>query len=687
MTRLPFDFYQRWTLSQVWPFASSQPRTKSADVKAEADSRLAPRASAPFASSAKPDPLDEFPAQLSPFHHLVILLTRFACSNFPHLLPRVLFAEETIGPLVRWRTGGGAAELVREFAGAQVENAKEGEGAGPGFRAFWIGADARTPQEVRRATPDSRRASTLLYLHGGGFSLGSVAFYAEALMRILAKINTLERAGTPAEARVVAVEYDLAPTARFPEPLLQCLRCYAHLVEVEHIDPNAITIAGDSAGANLAMGLLLCLSGQARGDPRFAEREWSCLPMPGKALLLSPWADLRPSKAHAFAAIRASLGEQERNRAARSNRSGRSSRGLKGSSRGKQKETSNDVQRGAATRATEAGLKGARPSDYTEAVAYNEWDFVAAESLLHYAQIYAGVLRIPRRVRGPFGWIAQICAIIATSEENDGKAGPLYERCKREISRVSSPPSPWKTGIQQGKAPVSGRGKAATFMDPPRAVAALGQPPRHLARALHEALMEPLPILGRRPVTSDTSTSATADGGLDPLFPPHERRTTTVRSRSELYETFAPSESDDSRGRSGASGSSVAIRAENKNAEPMGRAQQDLETNMLLNPATGDWSRIRLAGGALVMWGERELLADDIEEWVTRVRAGPAPPTPSMDNNSDSPSQDGASPGWLPRERFGEDQEKVGHAKGSDWLFTAVEHGPGGVHAWPFVSM
>ncbi len=127
-------------------------------------------------------------AQLSPFHHLTLLLVRFACTSFPHLVPRVLFAEETIGPLVRWRTGGGAAGIVREFTSEQGSTGTSpntrshkdaptrqdplSKAAGtlspsdrgkskpyahrtntrPGFRAFWIGADATSLSKLDALT-------------------------------------------------------------------------------------------------------------------------------------------------------------------------------------------------------------------------------------------------------------------------------------------------------------------------------------------------------------------------------------------------------------------------------------------------------------------------------------------------------------------------------------------------------
>ncbi|PWN53356.1 hypothetical protein IE53DRAFT_399215 [Violaceomyces palustris] len=716
LTSLPLDFYQRWSLSKrkdPSQYASTTSFSTSFRSR-EKQRRLGARSQAPEASlsrshqkcrpvfdssSSEPEADskedDVQPSAsldtVSPFHHLVILLVKFACTSFPHLIPRVLFAEETIGPLVRWRTGGGAAGLVREFTNekAQPDNSqatadgdgdrhedgdKSGTGAPPAFRAFWIGGDAHVPVEVRRSDPASRGATTLLYLHGGGFSLGSVAFYAEALIRIMGKVVLIEK-GNPV-SRCIAVEYDLAPSARFPAPLLQCLRCYAHLIEVEKLDPRSITVAGDSAGANLVMSLLLCLDGQAKGDDLFKERDWSKLPMPAKAILISPWADLRPSGSMVFAPLR--------NHQSAPSRSRSQSKGVDSSS-------------------PPSSRGNPSSSIWTEAVAEYEWDYVAAEALLHFAQVYAGVLQVPRRVRGPMGWIAHICGVLAgNSEDSDGLA--------------EEPATEKEDQTQSKSGATSTYNPTALMRDPLKVLSGLATPPRRLVKAAQGVLTEPLLDTKRSPAREGEqqiiSKEPPQPSGMEPIFPPHERRTETVASTSELFvRTWALEDKEDAGKRA------RPAKGERKGQSTFAKAKQEaiqrLESHHLISPATGDWSRIRLEGGMLVTWGERERLADDIDLWVDRVKqqasnhesrhglrkeaSRPSQDGTAQDSHDEGPAQDGDDGQESPKKQRAQhpptavalsgrrDAQHPGPA--SEWLFTAVERGSAGVHAWPFVSM
>ncbi|EPQ27559.1 uncharacterized protein PFL1_04697 [Pseudozyma flocculosa PF-1] len=716
VTRLPFEFWQRWSLSRYPPASTAHAQRPSshgpdgsrylqairhssrrqsqrqARRHSDGSGHELTQSSTSAATTSDEDEADDA-HQLSPFHHLVILLVRFACISFPHLLPRVLFAEETIGPLVRWRTGGGAAGIVREFTNepadrlaptsdsAALTDGQQAYGGdrecgkaapppspAPGFRAFWIGPDAHIPVDVRRRDPESRHATTVLYLHGGGFSLGSVAFYAEALIRIMAKVALYERDAGEGGSRCVAVEYDLSPSVRFPAPLLQCLRCYAHLVEVEGIDPASITVAGDSAGANLAMSMLLCLDGQARDEPLMSERDWSKLPMPGKAVFISPWADLRPSGSHAFAHLREQhLRSRPRTAASSSN---------KGSST---KESASATAKAAP-----------KPSVWTEAMAEYEWDYVAAEALLHFAQVYAGVLDKPRRVRGPTGWVANFCAILAGDPE---------------------PPQ----GVEADKP-----GARPYAYNPLSVLSRLVTPPTtRLAKAAHTALTEPLLDLGTQrfrapgrpradPFQNDRQSQRS---GLEPLFPSRERETDAVASTADLFvPTWGFSDSDNE--------DNEAERDPRRSSPTFAEAVDRLENHILISPALGDWSRIRLERGMLVTWGERERLADDIEAWASKVRqqqgrASPAfgEPTsedsrsPSLSTSRTAGTAQHGSPtqGGDHAEHVGSLQHRRAVSSSKDrttmprqdgpapteasYLCTAVEHGPSGVHAWPFVSM
>lgn len=216
------------------------------------------------------------PAGLSLFHAYMLCMMRKVMTVMPFLPPRICLSQLSIAPFLRWRTGGAAANLIRAYGHLKED----------GFRAYWI----RSVPASSTASPPQPPRTIVLYVHGGGFALGSVALYAEPLLRVLSYTK-----GHHVEC--VALEYELAPKARFPSQLLEALRCYAYLLEQERIPASRIVLAGDSAGGNLVMSMLLCLHGQ--GSSRLGGREWSSLPLPARAVLMSPWLDLRPSCPHA----------------------------------------------------------------------------------------------------------------------------------------------------------------------------------------------------------------------------------------------------------------------------------------------------------------------------------------------------------------------------------------------------
>jgi monoterpene epsilon-lactone hydrolase len=108
---------------------------------------------------------------------------------------------------------------------------------------------------------------TILYLHGGGYVLGS-AFGYRPLAGALAAA-----AGTAA----VVPEYRLAPEHRFPAALDDALRAYEWLLE-RGTPAERLTLAGDSSGGGLTMSLLV--AAKQRG-----------LPLPGGAVLMCPAVD------------------------------------------------------------------------------------------------------------------------------------------------------------------------------------------------------------------------------------------------------------------------------------------------------------------------------------------------------------------------------------------------------------
>lgn len=92
----------------------------------------------------------------------------------------------------------------------------------------------------------------LVYLHGGGWTIFSLDTH-DRLMRELAA-----RAGVA----VVGVDYALSPEAKFPVALTQVCAVLGYLASRGSdlgVDPSRLAVAGDSAGANLAVSACLKL--------------------------------------------------------------------------------------------------------------------------------------------------------------------------------------------------------------------------------------------------------------------------------------------------------------------------------------------------------------------------------------------------------------------------------------------
>jgi acetyl esterase len=121
--------------------------------------------------------------------------------------------------------------------------------------------EARTVR-VRIYRPDEGVGQpVLVFLHGGGFVIGSVDTH-DALCRQLC---------IGARAIVVSVDYALAPEAKYPAGLEDCLaaiRWVAGHAQDLGGDPERLALAGDSAGANLAIVSAMRLL--ETGGPRLA---------------------------------------------------------------------------------------------------------------------------------------------------------------------------------------------------------------------------------------------------------------------------------------------------------------------------------------------------------------------------------------------------------------------------------
>jgi acetyl esterase len=90
----------------------------------------------------------------------------------------------------------------------------------------------------------------LLYIHGGGFCVGSIESEHVGVLATCASV----------EAVVVSVEYRLAPEHPFPAGIEDCyaaLRWLAERSSELSVDPSRIAIMGGSAGGGLAAGIAL----------------------------------------------------------------------------------------------------------------------------------------------------------------------------------------------------------------------------------------------------------------------------------------------------------------------------------------------------------------------------------------------------------------------------------------------
>lgn len=109
---------------------------------------------------------------------------------------------------------------------------------------------ARLYHPPRSTTADPRPA--LIYLHGGGFVLGTLDGVDEVCRAIAARSGWA----------VLSPEYRLAPEHPHPAALEDSFDALAWLLRSAPefgIDPNAIAVGGDSAGGNLAAALCLKL--------------------------------------------------------------------------------------------------------------------------------------------------------------------------------------------------------------------------------------------------------------------------------------------------------------------------------------------------------------------------------------------------------------------------------------------
>ena len=94
--------------------------------------------------------------------------------------------------------------------------------------------------------PDSSSNRVVLYFHGGGYAIGSIASYRSYTGR-------LARA---TRSRLLSVGYRLAPEHPFPAAVDDAVASYRWLL-AQGISPSRICVVGDSAGGGLALAMAI----------------------------------------------------------------------------------------------------------------------------------------------------------------------------------------------------------------------------------------------------------------------------------------------------------------------------------------------------------------------------------------------------------------------------------------------
>jgi epsilon-lactone hydrolase len=116
--------------------------------------------------------------------------------------------------------------------------------------------------------PEAASDRVILYLHGGGYVMGSIATHRATVARI----------ARASKARGLAIDYRLAPEHKFPAAVEDAVAAYKWLL-AQGYKPGKIVIAGDSAGGGLTLAALLSIRDQK-------------LPTPAAGVPISAWADL-----------------------------------------------------------------------------------------------------------------------------------------------------------------------------------------------------------------------------------------------------------------------------------------------------------------------------------------------------------------------------------------------------------
>jgi acetyl esterase/lipase len=123
--------------------------------------------------------------------------------------------------------------------------------------------------------------------------MGSPYFYLEFLMCMMSELVKTGY-GNPA---VFALDYTLVPDAAFPKQMQEAVYAYEHVLSFAR-DPSLVCLSGDSAGACIALGMLLYLTRPDDEDAAWFPPRTARLKKPGQVALISPWVTLNSQHHH-----------------------------------------------------------------------------------------------------------------------------------------------------------------------------------------------------------------------------------------------------------------------------------------------------------------------------------------------------------------------------------------------------
>ncbi|KAL1963474.1 hypothetical protein VTN77DRAFT_8375 [Rasamsonia byssochlamydoides] len=185
--------------------------------------------------------------------HVGYAILRKATLRLTMLQLQLIFPKtSTVYRLFAWRSG---------ISNQTVE-------LGYGAQGHWIG--------------NREAKNVLVWYHGGGFAVPATRGYFQFLSSLP---KTLAQAGK--DLAVFVLSYTLTPHASYPTQLQQAVACLRYILQTGRAPAN-IYLGGDSAGGNLALGVLSHLS-----HPHAEIDELAVSEALGGAVLLAPWTDLR----------------------------------------------------------------------------------------------------------------------------------------------------------------------------------------------------------------------------------------------------------------------------------------------------------------------------------------------------------------------------------------------------------